>query len=257
MTDQNGHFLLTAYVGSVFPVNKKTDTDFELMVPVLENNHLAGIKTATIDSQSATLMPMTATPHNFSIILSTLVNRPYGWGNMYFYNDCSAELMNLFTPFGIWIPRHSSDQLIAGKMIDMSAASPEKRVEFLKQTGKPFLTIVYIGGHVFLYIGNYPDPNNPSHTIVMTYQNLWGLAPKPPVRRAIIGQSVFFPLLLSYPEDRSLRSLADKKYFQIAYLNEFPNDANLKASGVNIETLKHPGALPKDIAAWQSNSNTG
>ena len=251
--NKNSDFLLTSYVGSVFPVSQKTDVDFELMIPTMGSNHFATIDTATISSKNATLMPMQATPHNFTIIMSTLIGRPYGWGNMYFYNDCSAELKNLFTPFGIWLPRHSSDQVTAGKMVDISAASPKERLEFLKQTGQPLLTIVYIGGHIFLYVGNYPDPNNPSHTIVMTYQNLWGLAPKPPNRRAVIGKSVLFPLLLSYPEDRSLRSLANKKYFQIAYLNELPDPDILKESGINIQTLNHPGALPKDIAAWQNN----
>ena len=29
---------------------------------------------------------------------------PYGWGGMYFYNNCSAELKSLFTPFGFGYP---------------------------------------------------------------------------------------------------------------------------------------------------------
>lgn len=253
ITSTNGNYLLMSYVGSVFPIKQKTDTGFELMIPTMGQNYFATIKTAIASSEQATLMPMPATPHNFATIMSTLIGRPYGWGNMYFYNDCSAELKNLFTPFGIWLPRHSSDQVSAGRMVDMSEASPQKRLDFLKQTGQPLLTIVYIGGHIFLYVGNYPDPKKPSQSIVMTYQNLWGLAPKPPTRRAVIGKAVLFPLLLSYPEDRSLKSLANKKYFQIAYLNELPDSNNLHVSGINIQSLNHPGALPKDIAAWQSN----
>ncbi|MES2203688.1 MAG: SH3 domain-containing protein [Pseudomonadota bacterium] len=253
LLNANEKFLLTSYVGSVFPASKKTNTDFKLMIPVTDSDHFAKIETAYVSSQNATLMPMQLTPHNVATILSTLIGRTYGWGNMYFYNDCSAELKNLFTPFGIWLPRHSSNQPNAGKMVDMSAASPKERIEFLKKTGQPLLTIVYIGGHIFLYVGNYPNPHDPSHTLVITYQNVWGLAPKPANRRAVIGKSVFFPLLLSYPEDRSLSSLADKKYFQIGYLNEMPDSSMLTVSGINIETLNHPGALPKDIAAWQSN----
>ena len=159
--------------------------------------------------------------------IQNLISRPYGWGGMYFYNDCSAELKSLLTPFGIWLPRHSSYQVTVGKMVDMSAASPEKRLAYLMEKGQGFLTIIYIGGHVMLYIGDG-----------MTYQNIWGLSPKPATRRAVIGKSVLLPLLLQYPEDTTLISLANKKFFQVSFLNEFPESTILlKANRVDLKSL--------------------
>src|SRR5579883_63480 len=201
LVDEQGAFLLQAYVGSVFPV-MSVGNHIHLLVAAADSNHNAVLKHATVSHNEAVIIPLTATPHNFATMMSTLIGRPYGWGSLYFYNDCSAELKSLFTPFGIWLPRHSSDQVTVGKMVDMSGEPKEKRLSYLMENGQRFLTIVYIGGHVVMYIGNYPNPKDNS-SMAMTYQDIWGLSPNPPNRRAVIGQSVLFPMLLQYPEDRS------------------------------------------------------
>lgn len=240
LVDEKGKFLLLAYVGSVFPGS----SDSTLMVPVADAERNAVIKHAVISSENAAFMPIAATPHNFSNIMGTMIARPYGWGSMYFYNDCSAELKSLLTPFGMWLPRHSSDQVTVGKMTDMTSASQDKRLSYLMENGQPFSTIVYIGGHVVMYIGNYPNPNKSDSLMAMTYQNIWGLSPNPAVRRAVIGKSVLFPMLLQYPEDTSLASLAGKKYFQVSDLNQLPNSSFLiKGKAIDLKSLMYPEAL--------------
>mgnify|MGYP006431171763 CR=1 FL=1 len=192
----------------------------KILIPELGKKGLAITHTAIVAKTTMTKMPLPATRHNFAKIFKTLVNRPYGWGGMYFYNDCSQELKSLFAPFGFWLPRQSSDQTSSGKMVDMSEANAEDRISYLEENGRPLMTIVYIGGHVFLYVGNYTDPNSQASPEVIIYQNIWGLKPEDGSSRVVIGGSVFFPLLNQYPEDTSLVSLADKKYFKIAYLDE-------------------------------------
>ncbi|OGT51102.1 MAG: hypothetical protein A3E84_04630 [Gammaproteobacteria bacterium RIFCSPHIGHO2_12_FULL_42_13] len=231
--DNNNHALFSAYVGAVFP-GVATSSGFEINIPVKNKKQLARIKKSAVSSENAVLMPLSATPHNFSTMMNTLIGRPYGWGGMYFYNDCSAELKNLFTPFGIWLPRHSSNQVTVSKMDDLSASSPEERLAYLIQHGKKFLTIVYIGGHVVMYVGH-------DDATVMSYQNIWGLAPNPSTKRVVIGQAVLFPLLLQYPEDPGLVSLAAKKYFQIAYLDQLPESDKLyQGNVVNIRNWMFP-----------------
>lgn len=109
--------------------------------------------------------------------------------------------------------------------------------------GHPFTTIIYIGGHVILYLGNQPNPNSDDHALMaMTYQNVWGLAPYPSTRRAVIGKAVVFPMLLQYPEDTSLVSLAGKSEFQVAYLDELPAQNNLlRAQRIDLKSLMFPG----------------
>jgi hypothetical protein len=236
LTDNKNQFLATAYVGSVLPADI-TSSGIKMMVPVSNSNRSAEITYATITTEDAAIMPLEATPHHIANIMTGLIGRPYGWGNMYLYNDCSAETKSLFSPFGIWLPRHSSDQVYAGKMVDMTGSSEEDRLSYLMSNGHRFMTIVYIGGHVVMYIGNYANPNSSDHAaMAMTYQNIWGLSPNPADRRAVIGGAVLFPMLLQYPEDTTLVSLANKKYFQVSYLDETPNFLQ-KIQVINLKSL--------------------
>lgn len=239
MHDENGNFLFSAYVGSVFPAEKR-GTKIKMMVPTANENQEAVIRYAAVSSNDAALMPMVATPRHFANIMSTLIGRPYGWGNLYFYNDCSGELKNLFVPFGIWLPRHSSYQITAGDLVDKSTASEQERLAYLMNHGRRLVTIIYIGGHVVLYLGNYANPNSNDHSLIpMTYQNIWGLSPKPANRRAVIGKAVLFPMLSQYPEDANLISLANKKYFQIAYLDKISGDYFLMPETINLRALMY------------------
>lgn len=232
--DDSGQFRFSAYVGSVFPLKEKNNAGVKILIPVADENRQATIKSATLALEHAVPMPLSPTPHHFAKIMNTLLGRSYGWGGMYFFNDCSAELKSLFTPFGIWLPRYSAHQVHIGKRVDMTASKPKQRIAFLAKNGHPFFTLVYIGGHIFLYIGTYPIKKSAGgSTLVMTYQNLWGLKPNPATGRSVIGQSVFLPLLLEYPENTHLNSLADRNYFQISYLDQDPNFA-YKASTTDL-----------------------
>lgn len=242
IVDNKGNFLFSAYVGTVFPAFF-SDQGIKLMIPVANLNHEAVIKKVAVATDKATMMPFTITPHHISMLMATMIGRPYGWGNLYFYNDCSSELKSFFTPFGLWLPRHSSDQVTAGRIMDMTKATEEERLSYLMKNGQKFLTLIYLGGHVVLYIGNYPNPNKKAELMAMTYQNLWGLSPNPPERRAVIGQSVLLPMLLQYPEDTTLQSLTGKKHFEIAYLNELPSGLLINEEIIDIKALMYPELL--------------
>ncbi|XOD69337.1 MAG: NlpC/P60 family protein [Flavobacteriales bacterium AspAUS03] len=119
--------------------------------------------------------------------MSTLIGQPYGWGGMYFYSDCSAELKSIFTLFGIYLLRHSSEQVTIDKMVNQSTASPEQKLSYLMEQGKSILTLVYIGDHIIMYVGDVLNRNKTGTSIMMTYQNLWGGTLSQPVRRAVMG----------------------------------------------------------------------
>ena len=222
LVDTKGRFITQAYVGSVFPAfTQEHDTVDRLIlsVPIANEEGRACSANVAVSSAQATYIPMQTSRKNFAKLIDTLKGRNFGWCGTSFYNDCSAELKSLFLPFGIWLPRHSSDQVEVSEKIDMNGATPDERLIYLKDYGDPFLTIVYIGGHVFLYIGHFPYQEM---SIAMTYQNLWGMAHLSGDRVSIIGQSVFFPLLLNYLEDPNLRSLLQRPFFQIAHLKRLP-----------------------------------
>jgi hypothetical protein len=76
-----------------------------------------------------------------------------------------------------------------------------------------------------LYLGpvRYTAPDGAAAAGFMTYQNLWGLRPRNlPDYRALVGGSVLFPVLDTYPQAPDLRSLADRDRFVVTNLDEDP-----------------------------------
>ncbi|SOE70332.1 Cell wall-associated hydrolase, NlpC family [Burkholderia sp. OK233] len=187
----------------------------KLFVPARDVDGHAIIRTAQLSDAQIAPMPLAATPRHLEMLMKTLIGRPYGWGNSGLYNDCSSELQSIFAAFGVWLPRHSSTQMSAGRMIDLSASTPAQRLDYLAQHGEPLRTLIYIGGHVMLYIGNTTRNGT---AVPVVYQDVWGLRPADNSRRAVIGGSVILPLFEHIPEDATLQSLAATPTFQISIL---------------------------------------
>ncbi len=203
----NAAAMSSAAVGE--PVARK------LFVPARDADGQAIIRTAQLSDAQIAPTPFAATPRHLAMLMKTLIGRPYGWGNSGLYNDCSSELQSIFAAFGVWLPRHSSTQMNAGRMVDLSASTPAQRLDYLAQHGEPLRTLIYIGGHVMLYIGN---TTRDGVTVPVVYQDVWGLRPADNSRRAVIGGSVILPLFEHIPEDAALQSLAGTSTFQISIL---------------------------------------
>ncbi|WOD18941.1 SH3 domain-containing protein [Paraburkholderia kirstenboschensis] len=187
----------------------------EVLVPARDAEGDALVRTAELSDAQIAPMPLAATPRHLAKLIKALIGRPYGWGNSGLYNDCSSELQSIFATFGVWLPRHSSTQMSAGRMIDLSASTPGQRLDYLAQHGVPLRTLIYIGGHVMLYIGN---TTRNGVAVPVVYQDVWGLRPADNSRRAVIGGSVILPLFEHIPEDSTLQSLAATPTFQISIL---------------------------------------
>ena len=215
--DKGQHFLFSAYIGAVFPLAQQSEHQTTIFIPIKNSAQQALMSTATIAKNAAHLMPMPASKKTIAALIKQLQNRPYGWGGAYFFNDCSQELKSLFTPLGIWLPRNSAQQ---GKSssLDLSSKTLDERLNLLQSKGHPLMTLIYIGGHVMLYLGNKPNKKEEQEAI--TYQNVWGLSPASKDKRFVIGQSLLIPLLKSYAEHPEASSLADKAYFKLVFLDE-------------------------------------
>ncbi len=227
-----GTFHFLGYVGMMLPqvkLNNQSDEGLYALIPVRDTVGKATIATAKLSTTEATPLPLLPSIHHFKQIIEGVLGHPYGWGGMYFYNDCASELKNIFTLFGIWLPIGSKNQVderqLLGTMQDLSEDTEAKsRLETLTKVGKPFMTLIYLPGHIMLYIGNH---QHISGLIPMSYQSLWGFRPKPERenvkdRRSIVGQNVLLPLLVHYPEDPSLWSLAGRNTFKLFHLDQLP-----------------------------------
>ncbi|AJC23178.2 hypothetical protein RO07_08820 [Pandoraea pulmonicola] len=204
-----------APIGTVLPMMRSSDGRQAAMFPVADLRRQAQIRTVQLDASSLVPMPWTLTPRHLAQVMKQQIGRPYGWGNTLFYNDCSAETRSLFAPFGVWLPRQSSDQPSAGQRIDLRNADIDTRLRTLAERGRPLMTLIHLNGHIMLYLGN---AQRDGESVPMTYQNVWGLSPADNSRRNVIGGSVILPLLKTYPEDPQARSLAGYSLFDISVI---------------------------------------
>ncbi|WP_246169943.1 SH3 domain-containing protein [Yersinia canariae] len=215
LVDSEGIFRFTARTGTLLPL-KTVNGKKIVAIPVKNKQGKADIYYAPLSENAIHQIPMIPTPETLSLLIKGMQGKSYGWGNIYGHNDCSAEIRNLLLPLGIYLPRNAHEQSLSARNVDLSHYSTAERIDYLMKHGKPFTTLIYIGGHVMLYIGNIDWKGQ---TVPATYQNLWGLEPADASSRSIIGKSVFFPLLSRYPQDPKLDSLAGKSIFIMTWLN--------------------------------------
>ena len=219
VNDKN-NFYFIARPGTILPYVSSGTRGYTVWVPKRLANGQAIVRKVQLDNHVFTPMPMKMTPANMALLMKSMIGRPYGWGNTLFYNDCSAELLSLMMPFGISLPRNSAAQIqTAARVVDLSDMDTQGRIEYLKKYGKPFTTLIYLPGHIMLYIGN---AQLKGQSVAMVYNNIWGLRPQGIQSRSIIGGSVILPLLSVYPEDPSLSSLASKPQFKLGFLEQNP-----------------------------------
>ena len=103
---------------------------------------------------SAGLFPVNISPNAIAALGNQIMGEPYGWGGIDFNRDCSSMLRDIYTPFGIWLPRNSSKQIQVGQSIDISAMDDATKLRVIRDFGEPFLTLIGMPGHVMLYVGS-------------------------------------------------------------------------------------------------------
>jgi len=84
-----------------------------------------------------------------------LLNTPYGWGGANGEQDCSQFLQEVFATVGLQLPRNSSQQAKVGKgLADFTPETlPESKLKTLLTKGSGATTLLYMKGHILLYLG--------------------------------------------------------------------------------------------------------
>lgn len=156
-------------IGTVLPlVSNEGQKGLNILVPVKGQGGFARIAETNLKSNEAVEKPMPATAGNIARIGNEMMNQPYGWGGMTNERDCSALTRDIFTPFGIWLPRNSGAQAKRGDVISLYGLSPEAKARTIMHNGVPFLSLVGMKGHITLYVGEWKG--KPA-----IFHNVWGL----------------------------------------------------------------------------------
>jgi hypothetical protein len=107
------------------------------------------------------------TPRNVIYQAFSLLNTPYGWGDMYGEQDCSRFLCEIFTTVGVILPRNSAQQARIGlTAIDFTkAASLEQKNRAVTELGMPGISLLRMSGHIMLYLGSIDARPYAIHTV--------------------------------------------------------------------------------------------
>lgn len=139
-----------------------------LYVPIRGSDGMAAISKVAISNADAVLRPLPLTAGNVAKIGDVMMGQPYGWGGMLGERDCSALVRELFTPFGVWLPRNSAAQARRGSIIPLEGLTPREKEHIIAASGVPFFSLVGMRGHITLYVGVWKG--RPA-----LFHNVWGV----------------------------------------------------------------------------------
>lgn len=187
-------------VATIFP--KKGD---EYIIAKKDDDLNAVITYINLNDDEVEAMPLAFNTENRIKIAKQLMDEPYGWGGFLNNRDCSSFTQDYFATFGKYLHRNSKSQISNGKYLDMSNLSNDEKKEFVKKNGVPFSTLVYLKGHIMLYIGI--KGNEP-----LVMHNMWSVRLKDETGkkyRYIIGKATTTTLepgkeMKDYDEDNNI-----------------------------------------------------
>ena len=175
----------TADIGAVLPVLGVVNDGYEVLLAGRDDNGMAVKRPSFLPRQAAMLLPMALTPANVAELGNQMMGQAYGWGGLDDKRDCSSLTRDLFVPFGSWLPRNSSAQAKSYPTMSLEGLSPKEKEEAILRRGVPFATLLWMKGHIMLYIGQRNGKP-------LIFHNAWGLRTLEPdgsEGRLIIGKA--------------------------------------------------------------------
>jgi hypothetical protein len=158
----------TVDIGAFFPIARRSPEGFRLFVPVRGANGNATLRQVAFTQAQAAPKPMRITPRALATLGNVMMGQPYGWGGMLDGRDCSSTTRDLFTPFGLWLPRNSVWQKRTGESVPLEGLSANEKKQAIRHEGKPFLSLIWLPGHIAMYVGNkWGQP--------VMFHNMWGI----------------------------------------------------------------------------------
>lgn len=167
-----GTFLFHGRIGTVLPLSGEDEGGYTALAPVRGADGRALIASVRLGRDQAAPMPLAPTPRNFALLVGQMLGQPYGWGGYLDNRDCSALMLDIYAPFGIFLPRNSRQQSRAGDQLPLAGLAPEEKERTLLDKGVPLMTLIHKPGHIMLYIGRGTGPNVGR---AMMLHAIWGL----------------------------------------------------------------------------------
>ena len=189
--DAEGNFLFHSKIGMMLALISEDDKNFIALAVSSYKDREAMFKRVKISKEIARKDVLNLNREALATVMSEIFKTNYGWGGMYGQRDCSSTLRDMYAPFGIWLPRNSSQQARVGKIIKLENLSDEEKISLIKEKAVPFQTLLYKKGHIVLYVGTFNDE-------IIIFHNTWGIKTKKDEieGRVVVGKTIFSTLRL-------------------------------------------------------------
>lgn len=154
---KNGLFASQARIGQIFPVygmHSKQSVSVALYVRL--PNGYAQREQVYLPYEYALALPTQLDSKAIAKLINAMIGQKYGWGGYLESRDCSAFIRDIFTNFGLHLPRNSKAQVNeGGNAISLKALSRKDKEAYIIAHATPFQSILWLQGHIMLYIGEY------------------------------------------------------------------------------------------------------
>ncbi len=190
LVDTAGIYRCLTRIGALYPVETDEAGENRLLLPTADTNRRAVFVRAPLPPATLAPFPLPLTRERQTGLAQELIGQNYGWGGMFFNRDCSAMTRDFMGSFGIWLFRNSSQQARQGRRVELAGMSPGEKEKIIREQAVPFRTLIWMPGHVTLYIGQHKGR-------ALILHNTWGLRTKTwsgQEGRHIIGKTVITTL---------------------------------------------------------------
>lgn len=183
---QTGGHLFKASIGGVLPLIGESENLWQTLAAVKDFQGRAVLISALVEKQNGALFPMVLSAKNLAALADQAMGQAYGWGGLFGDRDCSAFMRDLFAACGLWLPRNSTDQAQkGGRFMDLAGLDARAKKQAIVRDGIPFLTLVWMPGHIMLYVGAWQGEP-------LVLHNMWAL--RTGDNSGIIGRAVITTL---------------------------------------------------------------
>jgi hypothetical protein len=149
-----GSLLAPARMGTRFPLHARDGNRFLISYPRDQGIGVGWIR----DADAVSVGFPRFTRQALLRLGFSLLDTPYGWGGLAGHRDCSRFLMDLFQAFGLQLPRNSARQARVGDpTVDVSRLAEARKVELIERMSRRALLLLYMPGHIMLYLGRDGD----------------------------------------------------------------------------------------------------
>jgi cell wall-associated NlpC family hydrolase len=159
--DQNKAYSLIK-LGALFPI--ADDGKSYLVAKRNEKAHAKIHKVKVMDSTHIAKKPLAFTSKNVAKLAKEFYGEPYGWGGSYGCRDCSATTRDFLGVFGIFLRRNSSKQAKDGTSTKILKGEKSYKKKFINENAQPFRSLLYVPGHIVLYLGQHKGEPVIMHT---------------------------------------------------------------------------------------------